>query len=436
MKRKIISILIILSMVFTYSALAVTDPDISAPVALVVDGDGGHILYEKNADERRFPASTTKMMTAIIAIEQGNMDDVVTVSKTALADLYAQGSGTYLHVDEQLTLKQLVSLLMVASSNDAANAIAEHIAGSNAAFAELMNKRASELGCTGTHFVNPHGLHDANHYTTARDLYTIAKKGMEYPLFAELVSTQKYILPATNKVDHEQTFYTTNNLISPLRTREYLYSYANGIKTGSTTPAGYCLVSHATKGDQSYYAVVLGCERKPGGTIMSFVDSKALFEWAFSNYSKRMVLSKSEPVKDAPVSIAKGTDHVVLTPQSDVNILVANDLDISTLEKEIIVEDNIRAPIEKGQTLGSVTLLQDGKEVALVPLVASTSVDRSIPLLIIDKIGSFFKSMVFRVVLVIVIVLIILLIITVSRARRNRRRSVRGYGRSRWRRRR
>ena len=211
---------------------------VAAKGAILYELSTDTVLLEQDADMKLYPASTTKLMTALVAMEYGNPQDVVTVTRDAVDGLYEQGSASYLLVGEEISFMDLMRYLLIGSGNDAANALAIHVSGSVENFVELMNNTARELGCTNTHFVNPHGLHDEDHYTTARDLLKISLAAMKNETIAQLVAETEVVLPVTNKHDHTTTKYTTNHLISKKSTREYFYEGAIGIKTGYTTPAG------------------------------------------------------------------------------------------------------------------------------------------------------------------------------------------------------
>ena len=253
MRRKIICFLLA-AVLCCVPALGAAAPEITvqAKAAILYEASTDTVLMEQNADERLYPASTTKLLTALVAMEYGNPEDTVTVTREAVDGLYELGSSSYLLAGEEISFMDLMEYMLVASGNDAANALAIHISGSLSAFADLMNSTAQSLGCTGSHFVNPHGLHDEDHYTTARDLLTIAKAAMKNETIARLVGETEVTLPVTNKHDRTTTKFTTNYMLSKKSTGAYYYEGAIGIKTGSTTPAGLCLIGGCQKGDYTY----------------------------------------------------------------------------------------------------------------------------------------------------------------------------------------
>ena len=235
-----------------------TSFSVAAKAALLIDLNTGRAVYEQDADERVYPASLTKIMTCLLALENGNLSDVVTVSASALDDLDADSSVAGLQVGEQMTLENLLYCMMVVSGNDACNVIAEHIAGSVADFVRMMNQRAYELGCLNTHFSNPHGLHDESHYTTARDLSIITQAALKSENFRQIVDTYEYQLPDDNMRQNIPKLKTTNMLIYRSLSNTLYYPRAHGIKTGYTSQAGRCVISEATGDGLDLLGIVCG----------------------------------------------------------------------------------------------------------------------------------------------------------------------------------
>lgn len=424
MKLKVFLSCIILGMCLSTGVLAVSYPEITSQAAIVVDRETNEVLYEKNPDERMYPASTTKMMTALIALELGNMEEKVTVTKEQLRVLDNTGSSISLKAGDVLTLEQLIYYLLVASGNDAANVIAEYVGGSIESFVELMNRRAEELGCTGTHFTNAHGLHDDEHYTTARDLYLIAKEAMKNETFRKAVSTQRYVIGPTDACPEERVFYTTNHLISKWRNVNYIYSKAIGIKTGYTSKAGNCLVSGASDGGSTYYCVILGAP-EVDGRIMSFVESKELLEWAFANYKVKAIITADEPIKEIEVELSNIYDYVMVVPERSASKLMLKDLTVDMMDKTIDVPEKLQAPIEKGQVVGTMTLSYEGKTYASVNLVSAATIERSELLYLLYIVQTFLAGKAFRIiagVLVCVLVFAVLFFAVIRRSRRKKRR--------------
>ena len=256
------------------------DTTVQARAAALVELNSDTLVYGMNLDEKVYPASLTKIMTCMLPLEHGNLDDIVTVSHEALQDLNAAGSSAGLLEGEQLSLRELLYCVMISSANEACNVVAEYIAGDIPSFVALMNAQAAALGMTGTHFANAHGLHDENHYTTVRDLVTLARWAWQSEQFQEFSTQTSHTVPATNKSE-ERVLRTTNYLTSGQTVGKYYYDKARGIKTGFTTPAGGCLISTAESGSLHFLSVVCGCETLQNDdgteTDQRFTETKRLF---------------------------------------------------------------------------------------------------------------------------------------------------------------
>ena len=427
MVKKIICLLFAAVLLAT-PALAATAPEhpVAAKGAILYELNTDTVLLEQDADARLYPASTTKLMTALVAMEYGNPEDIITVPAAAVDGLFELGSASYLLAGEEISFMDLMEYMLIASGNDAANAMAIHISGSISAFADLMNNRAQELGCTNTHFVNPHGLHDEEHYTSARDLLRIAKAAMENPTIAEIVAKDEVVLPITNKHPQTTTKYTTNYLISRKSTRDYYYEGAIGIKTGTTTPAGLCLVAACVKGDYTYYTVVLGAEKGENGERNQFIETAKLFDYGAENFSQQVMLSSSEPIAEVPVRLSNEKDSVVVTPSENITAMLPNAFETSDLTMKYTVEESVAAPVQAGDVLGKLTVSYEGKTWQL-DLVASSDAARSTVLYILDRITGFFASTAFKIIVASIVALIVILVVYVilvnrRRAKRRRRR--------------
>lgn len=356
-------------------------PNVYSPACILMDQNSGKILYSKNANTRMYPASTTKIMTAILTLENCKLDDVATASHNAVYSIPYSYSVATIQEGEQLTIEQLLNVLLIPSANDAAVVLAEHVAGSVEAFAEMMNNKAIEIGCKGTHFVNPNGVHNEDHYSTAYDLALMGQYAMKFDVFRSIVSKTSYALPATAKYDKtDRMFNTTNDLIkknyssSP---RNYYYEYATGAKTGYTDAAKSCIVATATKGDVSLIAVVLHDSTTDDGLSQRALDCKTLFEYGFNNYSVKTVVNQSDVAKQITVSGAtKETESLDLLYENSLSGLIPNDVDVSTCTPNIKLSDNIMAPIFEGTKLGTATFDIDGFSYSC-NLIASHTVYKS-----------------------------------------------------------
>ena len=415
------------------------DPDIQAKAALLIDANTGAVVYAKNEHQELYPASLTKIMTALLtleAVEEGrlSLDQELTATESALSGLSADGSSANIKVGEIMSVENLLYCMMVVSANEACDILAEAVSGSVDAFVDAMNDKAKELGCTNTHFVNPNGLHDSQHYTSAWDLYLITKAALEYDDFMRICDTGSITIPATN-LSQERVLHTTNYLINGWRSRGYINKDAHGIKTGSTSDAGHCLVSSAQRGSLSFLSVVLGCERLTleDGEIrtMSFYETNRLFNWGFDNFSYKTVVTADEYPKEVPVSLSK-TAHVTVHPAQDVEILMPNGLSAGDLVRDIQLTDSpVEAPVSKGQKLGTMTLSYNGKTYAQVDLLASNDVDASKLLTFWRDVKLFFARPVVKIVGVILLVLVVLLLLWKLVFGRRRYRYGRSVGRGR-----
>ncbi len=401
---------------------------VAAEYAYLADPKSGEVLYAKNEDVQATPASLTKIMTALIILEHADLTETATVSSSALADLHPDSSTANLKVGEEMLMDDILKCILIASANDACNVAAEHIAGSIDAFVDMMNERAAQLGCENTHFANTHGLTEDGHYSSVRDMYTITLEAIKNEKFLEICNTASVTIPATNKSD-ERTYYTTNHLISRLKSPDYIYHYAKGIKTGHTSAAGYCLVSSAEKDDLYLIAVVMNSIKdEETGLIMSFVDSKNLYEWAFDNFSYQTMLSSSSPVSEVSVLLAEDTDYVAVNPASEISALLPNDFDIANIEYdiEIFEPEGIVAPVLKGDVLGKITVSYEGREYGSTDLVALNSVNRDVVLYKVDQVKTFLSQTWVRYTILGIVVLIVLytiFVIVYNARRRQRRRS-------------
>ena len=428
MKKKKI-LLFFLALCLTVSPLlalpawALTDPPVESRAAIVMDRNSGEVFFSKNPDERVYPASTTKIMTVLLAVEAveaGNaaLADEITASANMGFDLEADGSSAGIVEGETMTLEQLLYCAMLASANEACNIIAEYIAGSVYAFVEQMNARAAEFGCTGTHFANTHGLPNTNHYTTASDFCRIAREAVSHDLFMQFCNTESIDIPATNLSD-VRNLVNSNALISAgsIYGSQYLYPDAAGVKTGHTNDAGYCLVSTASRDGIDLLAVVFGgyAEISADGNVITgytnFSDSILLYEWVFNNFSYQEILSTNVNVASVDVDLSKDEDYVNLRPSASISLLLPNDYNPSEFQFEPQVYslqrgEKVTAPVTAGEVLGEITVFRDGQIVGTVNLVAASSVDLSRTQYILSHIRETTHSTAFIVILLIVILVL------------------------------
>lgn len=388
--------------------------------ALVMDAETGTVLYDFHGGDKNYPASITKIMTALLtleAVEQGtlSLEQVVTVPQGFDADLELGGTSQNLKVGEEINVLELLYCALVASANDACNALATAVAGDVPSFISQMNRRAEELGLTGTHFVNAHGLHDEAHYTTARDIAVLTRLALQNETFATLVSTKNHTVPATN-LSGERRFSSTNALLLPIYDGKYVYPRAIGVKTGTTNAAGKCLVSAAKKGEQTLICVVLGAEdvEDDNGrrTRMVFTESKRLLEWGFDSFAERILLDASTPLAEVAVTLSADVTALAVKPQSAISAILPKDLEPREFQRDItLYQDSVEAPVEAGQELGEVTV-RNGEDVyGTVKLVAVAGAEKSDLLGNLKVVRDFFNNFWVRAALVLAGAALVLLII-------------------------
>jgi D-alanyl-D-alanine carboxypeptidase (penicillin-binding protein 5/6) len=387
-KYRFHAILLLLALVcslFSLPAAAADELDLYCTNAILVDANYDEVLFEKNAYDKAYPASMTKVMTALLtleALEKGTvtLDSLVTVSDFAARKDFPDESTANLKSGEQMSVKDLLYCLMLPSANDAAKALAEHLEGSVDAFALLMNQRAGQLGCKNTNFINPHGLHNENHYTCAYDMARMFMAAMEHDLFLEIISTPSYTAAATN-ISKERFFFNTNGLISNLYYSGHVYDKCIGGKTGSTDEAGRCLVSSAVDGDKQMVSVIMGSGpiEIDGKTRQGqFTESKKLLEYGFNNF-RRVTLSRPDkPVDKLTVTLSQEADEVMVKPQGSLTLTLPTSIREEDIQSEIsLFSDTVEAPVAEGQVLGSMRLYYEDREFGELDLVAVTSVERS-----------------------------------------------------------
>ena len=311
--------------------------------AILIEEKTGKVLFEKNMHDKKYPASTTKILTAIIAIEKCDLSEKATASEGAILALEDGYTKADIQAGETFTIEELLNVLILQSANEAANIIAEHIAGSTKEFAKLMNEKAKEIGCSDSNFVNPNGMHDENHYSSAYDLAMIARYAMKNDTFRKLVVKKECSLPHTEFWGEEQVeehgernFKNTNQLLNP--ESKYYYQYANGIKAGFTTPAKNCLVSSSNKEGFEVITVVLHAEATKENLSARYIDTINLFEYAYNNYNINDILNEYDVSTDnnfveSSAETVKAEDYTVLDETNTNNIL---DDGIKTLNIELI----------------------------------------------------------------------------------------------------
>lgn len=416
--------------------------------ALLMDAQSGQVLYHylaPGAEEHNYPASITKVMTALLvleAVDRGELSlgQTITASDTFGADLQAGGSTANIQSGEQMSVEDLLYCLLLPSANEAANILAEAVCGDVTTFVARMNQRAQELGMTETNFANAHGLHNASHYTTAHDLALLVRQALKNDTFVTIVSSRSHTVPPTNLTEKERRLTNTNALVNgSLYNGNYSYPKAIGVKTGSTTEAGKCLASAARKGKDTLICIVLGSEevRDEEGNLTryQFAESKRLLQWGFDTFH-RVELISADPVTEIPVKLSADTTAVALKPQEIPQTMLPTDMDPANFQHDItLYRDEVEAPVEAGQALGEMTIRNGDTTYATVKLVAAASAQRSTFLSWMWKLKSFFAKTWVKVALVAVVVAVVVCVIRVSRGKSRRGyRGSRGAGKRRSRR--
>lgn len=402
-------------------------PEIDAVSALLIDIDSGVVLYSIDPDKRINPASVTKMMTCLLvveALEQGaiSSNDMVTATADCFDDLVEDGSSVGIKEGESMSVHDLLYCAMLSSANEAANILAKHVSaaladGTISGFVKMMNERAEELGCTDTHFENPHGITVKNHYTTANDLARIAVEALKHQQFYEVCNTAEYTVAATD-MSPSRNLNNSNALINrdSVYGEKYYYEYAFGIKTGHTDAAGYCLVSAADKDDIRLLSVVMGSKRDELGDerqVRSFTNAIDLYNWAYESFSKRVIVSADAVVGTQTVKIGDRSTNVGLCPISDLVALVPNNLDVAELTKGIELNDEeVQAPVKKGDELGRLSITDsEGNDYGSVRLVAAENVSQSQSDFLKSSIIELLDNMWVKLGLAALVLLIVLIIV-------------------------
>lgn len=447
MKRKLRKVLSLICLICVVLAVSVqgagaisypNDVKTTSDAIYLVNMDSGQVVFEKNADEKKYPASTTKIMTYIVAYE--HIDDIentkIEIKQSVLDEL--EGTGSSLanvaeHVGKKMSAIDLLYSMMVPSGNDAAMVLADYVGnGDINAFVDMMNEKAEELGCENTHFQNPDGLHNDNHYTTAKDLYKISTYALTLPKFAEISNTDTYYCEGD-----DVPLITTNYLIDAYRGGEYYYTYAKGIKTGTTDQAGRCLVTTATADGYSYLLVLLDSPYKEGEyeEYGTFTDAADLFRWALTSLDLETIATSETPVCEEKVNLAWGVDKVLLVPQNNLSAIVPKDIDDENLVIETDLPESIDAPLDTDTVVGTETIYYvDSKTgqkqaIATVNLVPSEKIDRSGILFVLSVIGTLFQSYWFLMVIAIIVFILLIYFIAakIHNARSKKQRKVKRY---------
>ncbi len=430
MLKKVFSAFLIICLIFiptlTVNAYEPTGIEITANAALLVSLDTGEVLYEKNADQKIYPASITKIMTSLLMLESEKFDPAAKIAMTEEALDLISGTGSVvsnLKAGEEITQLDLLYYVLMSSCGDTALLAAAFYGGSVEDFVNMMNTRAAELGLKGTHYTNPIGLHDDDDptYTTARDTYKLTKLALENETFKEACESTRYTVAATN-MSGERVLSTTNRLQDI--TTDWYYRYAKGVKTGFTDEAGRCLVSTATNDDgYSYMCLVFGC---PGDKNNHFAESQELYRWAFDNFEFKTVAGTDSPVVEIGVDLSLDTDFISLYVEKSFVSVLPKNADESTIK--IVphpTAERVTAPIKKGEVLGTADVYYAEEKIGTVNLISNENVKKSSMLATVDATKKFFTSsymIVFYVLIGIAITTFIIAIIILNNKHSKKRK--------------
>ena len=437
-------------------ALAITPEDYSSKLpqvltgdhlysgaALLMDADTGEVLLEKNADKHMYPASTTKIMTLTLALESGISLDTDIVIPEQAADIPKDSSLVPVYPGDQTTFKDLLYGFMLNSGNDGANAVATLVAGDVAPFVERMNQRARELGCTGTHFVNPHGYHDENHYTTARDLAIMTRHALSLPMFQQIVSTPRYTFNVLR--NREPISFRINNTNLLLNSNSpFYYSGSIGVKTGSHEAAGQCFVGASERDGIRLIAVALNCENSDD----KWRDTIRMMNYGYTQYTaytmEQLFKLASPQIATVKISNAVYSDpeggsmglDIAEISDTDYHILVRSNsqdelnrvVDDFVARTEMVITDDMVAPVSKGEIMGSMKFVAKSGEEITALLIASRDLAEqpaSISLLDVFPGLKVFNNPLVLLLLVVLLALFVLVLLALHarQARIDRRRT-------------
>lgn len=437
--KKLLSMLFVISVligaVFCVPAGASYDSvmesmELYSDCVLLVSADNSEVIFAKNEGKQTPPASLTKVITAIVVLENcDDLNQIVTVSESAIKELDGTGSSLGgLQAGEQVSVYDLLCNLLMQSANEAATTLADFISGNDRAkFIGMMNEVAERLGCTNSHFVNPHGLDDDDQYVTAEDMATFVKHAMTFPDFEEIFGKTTYTLKPTN-LQEERIIRNTNNMMNSAY-KDYYCKYVKGGKTGSTSIAGRCVVAVASNDGYNYIGVALNSTMSDvdGDGVNengAFLDCKEMFEWAFKNIELVAISDTTRIVGQVPVKYAKTTDFLTLSPAETVYSLVPSGTDSGSLLVEPVegtMPEFVKAPVKKGDKICRAKVLYAGKVIKEIDLVASMDVEMGIFSFFGTLIKNLVSSWPFRIAAAVII--IALIIILLRRRKKNKEKA-------------
>lgn len=397
-------------------------PKPRAKSAIVIDANSGDAIYAYEPEKQLSPAGTSNIMTAIVALENASLGDSFTVTSEALENVSYDQPQLKIKVGETYTLEQLLYAILLNSDNDAANTIAIGVSGTIDAFVDEMNKKAEDMGLTNTHFANPTGLQNSEHYTSAADLAALARYAMQNSDFRNIVKTQKYDMQTPHSTE---TLLSTNHLVSRYKYPYHFYNGAVGVKSGNSSDAGYCLVAAAQKNNLYIISVVMGCDNldaKDGA--YSFVDTTKMLNYVFENYKSVLLAKKGDIVYDSKVSEAKDSTRVAITVEDDVYITLKNTADADLISSEVNIIQELKAPIHQGDYFGTITYSYNGQTIKTANVVAANEVKRDFFLHIFSSIFHFIFNPIVLLIVLLVGAIWVRINVVRNRKRRIRRKKL------------
>ncbi|MBQ3125501.1 MAG: D-alanyl-D-alanine carboxypeptidase [Clostridia bacterium] len=387
------------------------------------------LLLACNENEPVYPASTVKIMTGLVAIEalSARLDERVTITADMLKGV--TGNNIALKAGETVTVRDMLYAALCGGYNDACAVLAHLVGGNTPGFVKLMNARAEALGASATYYTNPSGMHHNDMVTTTADTARIALAAAHTPLYMEITSAAKYVMPATN-LSGERNIHNRNYLIARNKEIVYYYPAARGLNSGSTNEGGYCLATTAEKNGLTYLCVVMGGEEVEG-RITSYTLAKTMLDWAFASYGYVTVLDTDRRVCEVPVTLSEKVDYVTLLPESALTHYLPTDLD---LEAELtyaykVTSASLAAPVEEGQVAGFITVSYGEEELGTVNLITKNAVERSDFLYMLSRIEGFTRSRFFLAAAISAVVLTLIYIIGTAMYRYHRAQHQQHYTR-------
>lgn len=349
-------------------------PSVDAESAILMDLSSGAILYEKKAHKKQYPASITKIMTTLLAIENCSMGEIVTFSHDAIFGIERGSSHIGMQEGEKLTIEQALYGIMLASANEVSWGVGEHISGTISDFATLMNKRAKELGCLNTNFVNANGLHDEKHYTSAYDMALISKEAMKYSTFRKITAARTYTIPPTNKHDINNAFANHHQMVIGNTYPKYKYEYCIGGKTGYTSNAGSTLVTFAKKNDMELVCVVMKAHAATAEKNQ-YTDTISLFNWAFEKFTQHNMNTQTKELENSGISLFTRYNPIFNSEQTPLflnstSILLPNGVKLEEVQQTVTIYPDVKLK-KKENIIGQVAYTYNDRAIGTTNIIFS-----------------------------------------------------------------